>query len=170
MRPIDRRPRKTERRHGLADSDRILSSVRFRSKTGCWEWQKSLVDGYGRLRVRRKLVLAHRFAFQTFIGPVPDNSMVCHTCDNPRCCNPWHLFIGDNSSNQQDRVCKGRWSAPVDLRGEHHPRAKLSAHAVSSIRLRASAGESQKALGVEFGISQSMVSLIVRRKKWSHVA
>lgn len=166
---IDNRPRKTERRHGLALRYRILLSVKFRSKSGCWEWRKSLSDGYGRLRVNGKLVLAHRLSYEIFIGESPGDLMVCHHCDKRCCCNPWHLFLGDNSVNQKDRVSKGRWSSPFDLRGENHPNSKLTTDDIRSIRQLASTGETQGFLASKFSVSQSLISLIIRKRKWRHV-
>lgn len=166
---VDRRPRTTNRRHGLPIQDRILLSVRFRSATGCWEWEKSrLLDGYGIIRIDGRNVLAHRASYEAFRGPI-SAEMVCHTCDNPPCCNPWHLFLGDNSANQKDRVLKGRWAPPVDLRGSRHPKSKLTEDDVLAIRQRFSVGESQSTLARVFGVSQSMISLIVLRKKWAHI-
>lgn len=78
--------------------------------SGCWEWT-GFRDrfGYGRVSWNgRQGTLAHRAAFSVANGPIPEGVMVCHTCDNPACCNPAHLWIGSNQDNQRDSSTKGR--------------------------------------------------------------
>lgn len=75
----------------------------------CWPYMGARrAAGYGRLRVRRKHELAHRIAYQLRHGPLDDQLMVCHSCDNPPCCNPAHLFAGTHQQNVDDKVAKGR--------------------------------------------------------------
>lgn len=61
------------------------------SQNGCWEWQAATWLGYGRFGVDGRVVLAHRFAYEHFVGPVPEGFELDHLCRNPRCCNPAHL-------------------------------------------------------------------------------
>lgn len=71
-------------------------------------------DGYGEImgdEDDRRIVLAHRASWMIHRGPIPDGAFVCHHCDNRRCVNPDHLFIGDATANMRDMVGKGRhWS------------------------------------------------------------
>ena len=110
---------------------------------GCWNWTQSLnTHGYGIVWFGGKMLLAHREAYELFIGPIPAGQWVCHTCDNRRCCNPKHLFLGTVLDNNRDTSQKGRFwnSAPnyrfckhgheftaentrVDKRGERRCRA-----------------------------------------------
>lgn len=76
--------------------------------TGCWEWIGSTVTGYGKFRDDRKMVLAHRMSFLVFNGDIPMNMQICHKCDNRKCINPDHLFIGTQLDNIRDCVAKGR--------------------------------------------------------------
>ena len=76
---------------------------------GCWEWQGYRHDwGYGKLAYRTQYYYAHRVSYELHYGPIPDGLHVCHTCDNPRCCNPAHLFVGTAKDNLSDMMMKGR--------------------------------------------------------------
>ena len=84
-------------------------------KTGCWNWKGNINgNGYGRLTTDHKRVLAHRHAYQVTHGPFPPKLMICHTCDNPKCVNPDHLFVATNMDNVRDAMNKGRWPRSTD--------------------------------------------------------
>lgn len=77
---------------------------------GCWEWTGGLFQGtgYGQFWHLQKKISAHRFSYEHFVGPIPSNMIVCHSCDKPQCINPRHLFLGTNKDNTQDMMRKGR--------------------------------------------------------------
>jgi len=90
-------------------TERIKRCVKVNKDTGCWEWTKYLNEfGYGRMRFNGKKELSHRVSYTVFVEPIPDGLLVLHTCDNPRCVNPEHLFLGTDKDNFEDAVAKGR--------------------------------------------------------------
>jgi DNA invertase Pin-like site-specific DNA recombinase len=94
---------------------------------------------------------------------------VLHTCDNPSCVCPQHLFLGTNLDNIADKVAKGRQrGGGGGLRGEKHGQAKLTERDV--IAIRASVGATLQEIADLYGISNQQVSRIRARKKWAHVA
>lgn len=152
-----------------AITDRFWSKVS--QADGCWIWtDKPDPQGYGRLGVsqskhQRKNLAAHRLAFTLSNGPIPDGHSVCHSCDTPLCCNPTHLFAGTHQENSTDMIGKGR-----SLKGEAHPRSKLSEAQVREIRTLYSLGALRSVLLVQFKVSKSQIQRIVQHEKWKHSA
>ncbi len=141
----------------------------------CWLWRGAPDEhGYGRATwAGRKTMLAHRLSWVLNRGPIPEGSCVLHRCDVPGCVNPDHLFLGDRGDNARDMAAKGRqWvqrSPERALRGTSHGNARLNDDAIREIRRRRAAGEVLHSIGASFGISATTISLIVRRKAWTHV-
>lgn len=78
---------------------------------GCWLWTGATARGYGTFGSGGQFgrnVLAHRFAWQRKNGPIPAGMVICHSCDNPPCVNPAHLWIGTHADNVADKIAKGR--------------------------------------------------------------
>ncbi len=94
---------------------------RFESKftkgSNCWEWQYALSGkGYGVIKYKGKGYGAHRVSYFLYKGDIPEEIFVCHKCDNPKCVNPNHLFLGTNSENMKDCYAKGRMTMPSTSR------------------------------------------------------
>jgi hypothetical protein len=138
----------------------------------CWEWRASLDGrGYGQIRVDRKTKRAHRLSYELLVGPIPEGLFVCHQCDNPRCVNPYHLFLGTAKDNSMDMARKGRQgfqSNPNKIRrGSKHGRAKLTEQQVLAIREAWSLGSStMQQLANDFNVSSSTIDYIVNKKGW----
>lgn len=131
--------------------------------SGCWEWKGNRRNGgYGEVATGQGAAVASRAAYEAWVGPIPDGQHICHTCDNPPCINPAHLFPGTRRDNMQDATTKGRLS-----NGEASHYAKLTEQQVADIRLTyAAGGVTQREVARMFGTSQANVSLIVRSRTW----
>ncbi len=159
---------------------RFWSHVRKGAK--CWNWTAGGVDGYGRLRVGRRMILAHRYSWELHNGPIPADMCVLHSCDVRSCIRPDHLFVGTKLDNSDDMIAKGgqrhtvasliaaRRSHPDKFRGVGCHTAKLDADKVRFIRkLHASGGVTYKELGERFGVSGVNIAAVVTRKSWKHI-
>lgn len=140
--------------------------------TGCINWTSSTRNGYGSLSIgsrtdgTRRTVRAHRLAFETFVGPIPDGMEICHHCDNRRCINPKHLFAGTHQDNIDDREAKGR-NRPQ--RGESNVTSKLTEPEVISMRRLRQKGLTYAAIAARFGVHKKTAMQIVKGEQWAHV-
>lgn len=141
--------------------DRFWEKVDVRGPDECWEWTAARSDrGYGRIDDQQ----ATHVAYSLKVGPIPEGMWVLHRCDNPPCCNPSHLFLGDNAINTQDKVDKGR-----QRRGETAPLSKLKDDQIREMRRLREQGETVKSIAAKFGIHYQTVYKIVTYSRWKHV-
>lgn len=143
------------------------SYVDRRGPDECWPWKGPLLNKYGAITVRGKRGIASRFSYELHYGPIPEGMQVCHTCDNPGCQNPAHLWLGTMADNQADMWAKGRSNR---ARGESNGCAKLTESSVVEIRRLRGAGMTYTAISRRFGVDKSNIRNICLGKKWQHVA
>ena len=141
---------------------RILAVSRP-AENGCRNWlgRKSL-DGRGKLNFNQKTFSAPRLAFEAWCGPIPAGKCVCHTCDNPSCVNPDHLFLGTDADNAADKIAKGRQPRGVEI-----PTAKLTERLVKEIR---ASSEPSRALARKYCVDHKTLRQVRARRTWRHVA
>jgi hypothetical protein len=150
----------------------ILKKLKGESLNDCWEWQaRTNVRGRGRVTINRKSYLVTRLIYKLTQGEDPGPMLVLHRCDNPRCCNPFHLYKGNHKQNAHDRDSRKRKVYP---RGERVNNAKLNPAKVTEIRRRWAARKNApvtfEQLATEYGVSLSLVKKVVWREVWRDVA
>lgn len=139
--------------------ERFHNSYLKDNNSGCWNWNLSLSpDGYGRCYFNGVNVRAHRLSYELHNGPFPRHLVVCHKCDNPRCVNPNHLFLGTVQDNMADKKNKGR-SKGIN-KGSKNGMSKVSDFDIEEIRYLLEVGLSQKDIGSLYGLTQSHISRI----------
>lgn len=154
---------------------------RFEAKTiavpesGCWLWTAATNGrgavkgaGYGNYYdpVRRRLMRAHRYAYERYVGPIPDGLHVLHKCDVSICVNPNHLYLGTNKQNMEDKSTRNR--AP-DQRGVRNPRALLSQEDIERAWALWKKGLSQEKVAAIFGVHQTTISHAFTGRRWPHI-
>jgi hypothetical protein len=158
--------------------------------SSCWIWLRSKNSGYGNVWVRElgRAVMAHRYAWELEIGPIPEGMIVGHYCDHPTCVNPDHLYLGAFSDSAQYMVEKGHHGAHLHpekhsrgdhhylrlhpekvLRGEQSSRAKLTEEQVKEIRRLRQAGMTLEQLAIRFDIAPTSINRICNGERWNHV-
>ncbi len=153
-------------------------------ESDCWCWGGGLfTNGYGQFRIKDKKLKAHRVVYMFLFGEIPLGMIICHHCDNKRCVNPSHLFLGTHKDNAQDRDRKGRTGdggskykkEQGSVQGIKNAAHKINPLIVRTIRKYRRCGHTYSALqdGIEFSfgikISKSQIANIVHKRSWSHV-
>lgn len=151
----------------MALIERFWSKVNKRGPNECWEWIAGANKaGYGSFRVEGKLEIASRVAFFLTHGRWP-YPFCLHTCDNPPCCNPAHLFEGTNKDNQEDKCRKNR---QYRAQGTLSWSSKLTDEEVIEIRDQYAKGLNTKlGLSKEFRVSRRLIRRIINREIWKHI-
>lgn len=134
----------------------------------CWLWIGKTKKGkYGQIRIHGKNVLAHRFTYEIFMGPIKAGYFILHKekCGNPNCVNPGHLYMGTQADNIRDRDSWG--NAAI---GEKNAFAKLSNKEVLKIKqLREKHNYTHETLANMFGVSDSAIWSIINGRTWKHL-
>lgn len=155
----------TREANGTPADVRLWRKIERGGPDDCWPWLASVNPaGYGRLNVGGKFIKAHRLAWESTNGPIPSGLHVLHRCDNPRCCNPRHLFLGTHADNMADLFAKRRRAY-----GERHWMARLTERDVIEMRAMRSAGESYQEIARRFGVARMTAKNAILGKTWAHV-
>lgn len=134
---------------------------------GCWKWiGNKYPNGYGKVRCQPfgMRPSAHRASWIVYKGPIPDNMLVCHHCDNRLCVAPHHLFLGTTSDNLRDMHEKNR-----GMKGDNHCNAKLSVNKVKEIKKLLKEKVSHNNIAQIYKVSSSLITSINTGKVWKHV-
>jgi hypothetical protein len=108
------------------------------------------------------------WAAEDWFGPVPEGMQVNHRCDNAKCYNVQHLYVGTQGDNMRDMVRRGRQKGAFP-KGSAHPASKLTREMVEEIRAKYMMGHRQAEIAEHYGIHQVTVSEIVTRKIWNWI-
>lgn len=142
--------------------DRFLSRFNH-SDNGCWEWNGHKdKDGYGILPTNHSAVRAHRYSIHYFKGVDPSGFVVCHSCDNPSCVNPDHLFLGMPIDNVGDMLAKQR----DRMIGSRNNKSKLDERKALEIY---NSKDTSSNLASFYGVSVSTIKRIRAKKQWVHI-
>lgn len=146
---------------------RFLEKVNMLGESDCWNWEGACYsNGYGQIAIalgakcKRKNLLAHRVSYTLYCGEIPDGMVICHTCDNPRCVNPNHLFLGTQQENLADMTSKGRRKYPVDFGGSNRI---LNEDSVLEILL---SGDTSASLSRKYGVTDAAIRAVRNGITW----
>lgn len=158
-------------RRNLTTEEKFWRQTDKRGPDDCWNWLGHCSCGGRRptIVVDGEQIRAAKFIYEKVIGPVSPGLCILHRCDNPKCVNPNHLFVGTQLDNIQDMKNKGRANKPV---GESNGRAILTEDDVRFIRMNwkfRSKDYSQKALAKRFNVSVTQIQMVLYRRQWTHV-
>ena len=151
------------------DIDRFFKKVAITANINkCWEWIGTThKTGYGIFSLGYNNYYAHRMSYCITNRIDPDEKEVCHSCDNPKCVNPNHLFLGTHLENMRDCRKKDRM---VSFKGAKNGCSKLTENNVLSIRESYAYGKiTQRKLANEYNVSFGLISRILKRNSWTHI-
>jgi HNH endonuclease len=145
--------------------EKFYKNVR-KNENGCWDWiGNTSAYNRGRMTIGGRKMYAYHISYELHIGPIPTGMQINHTCDNPNCVNPEHLYAGTQSDNTRDAIRRGRWVNNSTGRVRSH----LSPDDVRAIRQQC-ASVSMTEVGKRFGISYTQVRRIVTGKHWKDIS
>lgn len=148
---------------------RFWSKVDVRADNECWPWTAGVAatGGYGRFKIpgTRQDARANRIAWELFNNEPLGKRFACHLCDNPICCNPYHIYAGNVASNSHEAAERGLYR-PAPQKGSENHNAKLSDQDVAQIRCRIESGETNIAIAKDYPVTHAMISKIRTGKFW----
>lgn len=152
-------------RYADIDQERFWEKVDKCSLDECWNWLAYLdKDGYGGFNINSVQRKAHRVAYVLANGKLKTSLLVCHSCDNPSCVNPAHLWAGTSRQNIDDMITKNR-----SLTGTRNPKAKLTENKIRHILKLSQRGMFGIEIARTIGCNRRTVSNILTGKQWSSI-
>lgn len=147
---------------------RLIAGIASPDSNGCMVWTRAChhKSGYGQIKSLGSMKQVSRLLYELFVAPIPDGMLVCHTCDNPPCCNLEHFFLGTALDNAVDRDSKGRLNPRY---GSFNPRAKLDEMQVLKIRSDFAFGISVESLASDYFVSCGTIEHVVAGRTWRHM-
>lgn len=145
-----------------SDEAYLLNRIKVNSD-GCWLWQKSTYMGYGRMVRHGKNLPAHVFSFVTFVRSLMPGEQVNHKCHVRSCCNPEHLYAGDQKQNMADMQLAGRARY---LRGSEIANSRIDEQTAKDIF---ESGGIAKDAARKHGVSISLIYAIRKKQIWKHI-
>lgn len=173
----------------------IWSTIRTGTMSECWEWAGSRVStNYGQVKYNGRPWRAHRLIWTFVFGEIPAGMHICHHCDNPPCCNPFHLFLGTPGDNVRDAMRKGRLvkgethpfykNPPPHIIGDNNPSRRMPERLargerqgsavlkeldIPIIRERRSNGEFFTTIAADYGVTPKTIENVVTKHTWAHI-
>jgi len=146
----------------LYDIARFFSKVEVKKQPNCWIY-KGLLDKarYPSFSLRGKAIGGHRFSYMVFHGPIADDLVVRHKCDNPKCVNPYHLETGTHADNMRDKFVRDR-----TVKGSKNGRSILTE---SQVRAIVEDGRPYTEIAYDYKVHPATVRLIMTGRNWGHV-
>lgn len=151
----------------------ISEKIRISTNSECWPWLGSVrIHGYGEIRMGAGRcgpgvrVASHRGIFALVFGSIANGLIVRHKCDNPICCNPFHLEPGTNADNTQDMFSRGRSNTAT---GDRASRRKLWSHQIQEIKALKMSGVSMPEIATKFGVTRQTIYCVITGRSWKKV-
>jgi predicted XRE-type DNA-binding protein len=163
-------PKKINIKYNKNEIKKLLYDNIFITNNNCWEWQGTIRNQYGEVYYRGKIFKSHRLSYMLENNNfhISSKTKICHTCDNPKCINPYHLFAATQKENIYDMERKNR---SVHPKGSENGNSKITEKKVEEIRnLYALKNCSQRELAEKYRVSNSLIGKIVTGEIWKHVS
>jgi hypothetical protein len=144
---------------------RLWQAILIGQEDDCWPWLAGRSqEGYGKIQDKGKTLVATRVVYELTKGPIPEGLGVCHSCDNPPCCNPKHLWLGTVKQNTHDAMHKNRLA-----KGERIASSKRTREEVLRIIELSKQGVRNIDIAKQLGCSEANVGFIVTGTSWRHL-
>lgn len=162
------RPKGTKNKNIVPLKERLYSKAIINKNSGCWEMQPFKGHRYPKIQIENRCERANRISYEITFGKIPSGVHCLHKCDNTKCINPEHLFLGTHQENMHDKIKKGRakYDGPKGTRCAQH---KLQDYEVKEILDLLNKNHTQISISRKYGICQQTISKIKTNQTWLHI-